>query len=102
MYEKMYSPYTDIHCKYYINDTNSRVYTNNGLSLVPFDLSSIYNSLKFMDFRNLFWVLPITIVAAFSTSTPVRPQKLLEHTWRPQRSWSSAIVVHLPAWNSPV
>ena len=28
----------------YINDINSQVYNNNGLSLVQFDLSSIYNS----------------------------------------------------------
>jgi hypothetical protein len=68
--EGMFSPYTDKQYNNYINDINSGVYTNNGLSLVQFDLSSIYNSAKFMDTEDLFLVLPITMVAAFSTSTP--------------------------------
>lgn len=67
--EGMYSPYTDKQYNNYINDINSGVYTNNGLSLVQFDLSSIYNSSKFLDTSDLFLVLPITLVAAFSTST---------------------------------
>jgi hypothetical protein len=56
-------PYTDKQYNNYINDINSGVYTNNGLSLVQFDLSSIQNS------SDLLLVLPITMVAAFSTST---------------------------------
>lgn len=68
--EGMYSPYTDKQYNNYLNDINSGVYTNNGLSLVQFDLSSIYNSSKFLDTGDLFLVLPITMVAAFSTSTP--------------------------------
>lgn len=64
-----YSPYTDKQYNSYVNDINSGVYTNNGLSLVQFDLSSIYNSSKFTDTGDLFLVLPITMVAAFSTST---------------------------------
>ena len=67
--EGMFSPYTDKQYNNYINDINSGVYTNNGLSLVQFDLSSIYNSSKFMDCGDLFLVMPITMVAAFSTST---------------------------------
>lgn len=63
-----YSPYTDKQYNSYINDINSGVYQNNGLSLVQFDLSSIYNSSKFTDTNDLFVVLPITMVAAFSTS----------------------------------
>ena len=66
--EGMYSPYTDKQYNNYVNDINSGVYTNNGLSLVQFDLSSIYNSSKFMDCSDLFLVLPITMVAAFSTT----------------------------------
>jgi hypothetical protein len=66
--EGMYSPYTDKQYNNFINDINSGVYTNNGLSLVQFDLSSIYNSSKFMDTSDLFLVLPITMVAAFSTA----------------------------------
>jgi hypothetical protein len=68
--EGQYSPYTDKQYNSYINDINSGVYPNNGLSLVQFDLSSIYNSGKFTDTADLFAVLPITMVAAYSTSTP--------------------------------
>ena len=64
-----YSPYTDKQYNSYINDINSGVYQNNGLSLVQFDLSSIYNSTKFTDTNDLFVVLPIVMVAAFSTSS---------------------------------
>lgn len=67
--ETDYSPYTDKQYNSYINDINSGVYQNNGLSLVQFDLSSIYNSQKFTDTNDLFVVLPIVMVAAFSTST---------------------------------
>lgn len=67
--ENEYSPYTDKQYNSYINDINSGVYANNGLSLVQFDLSSIYNSSRFTDCDDLFVVLPITMVAAFSTST---------------------------------
>lgn len=67
--ENEYSPYTDKQYNSYINDINSGVYQNNGLSLVQFDLSSIYNSSKFTDCNDLFCVLPIVMVAAFSTST---------------------------------
>lgn len=67
--ENEYSPYTDKQYNSYINDINSGVYQNNGLSLVQFDLSSIYNSAKFTDTSDLFAVLPIVMVAAFSTST---------------------------------
>lgn len=66
--EGMFSPYTDKQYNNYINDINSGVYTNNGLSLVQFDLSSIYNSTKFMECGDLFLVLPITMAAAFSTN----------------------------------
>lgn len=67
--ENEYSPYTDKQYNSYINDINSGVYNNNGLSLVQFDLSSIYNSSRFTDCDDLFVVLPVTMVAAFSTST---------------------------------
>jgi hypothetical protein len=67
--EGQYSPYTDKQYNNFIPDINSGVYTNNGLTLVQFDLSSIYNSSKFTDTSDLFAVIPITMVAAFSTST---------------------------------
>ena len=62
-----YSPYTDKQYNGYINDLNGGVYTNTSLSLVQFDLGQIYNSQKFTDTSDLFLVLPITLVAAFST-----------------------------------
>jgi len=67
--EDMYSPYTDKQYNNYINDINSGVYVNNGLSLVQWDLSSIYNSQKFSDTSDLFAVIPITMVAAFSSTS---------------------------------
>lgn len=67
--EGQYSPYTDKQFNSYINDINSGVYTNSGLSLVQFDLSSIYNSGKFTDVADAFVVLPIMMVAACSTNT---------------------------------
>jgi hypothetical protein len=64
-----YSPYVDKQSNGYINDINNGVYTNNSLTLVNFDLGQIYNSQKFTDTNDLFCVLPITMVAAFSTGT---------------------------------
>ena len=61
-----YSPYVDKQSNGYINDINNSVYTNNSLTLVNFDLGQIYNSQKFTDTNDLFVVLPITMVAAFS------------------------------------
>ena len=66
-----YSPYVDKQSNGYINDINNGVYTNNSLTLVNFDLGQIYNSQKFTDTNDLFCVLPITMVAAFSTGTGI-------------------------------
>jgi len=66
--EGMYSPYTDKQYNNFIPDIMSGVYTNNGLTQVQFELSSIYNSSKFTDTSDLFAVIPITMVAAFSTA----------------------------------
>ena len=69
-----FSPYVDKQQNGFINDLNSAVYTNTSLSLVQFDLGQIYNSQKYTDTNDLFLVLPITMVAAFSTgSTAVTP-----------------------------
>ena len=50
----------------YLNDINSSVYNNNGLSLVQFDLSSIYNSTGFSDSADLFLTIPIVMSAVYS------------------------------------
>ena len=63
-----YSPYNDKQWNNYINDINGGVYQSSGLSLVQFDLSSIYNSGAMTDTNDLFVVIPIIMAAAFSTS----------------------------------
>jgi hypothetical protein len=64
-----YSQYVDKQSNGHINDINNGVYTNNSLTLVNFDLGQIYNSAKFTDTNDLFYVLPITMVVAYATST---------------------------------
>ena len=64
-----YSPYIDKQSNNYINDINGGVYTNNSLSLVTFDLGQIYNSNTFTDTNDLTLVVPVTMVAAFSTGS---------------------------------
>jgi len=52
-----------------INDINSGVYSNNGLSLVQFDLSSIYNSVMFTDTNDAFLTIPIVMAATWNSGT---------------------------------
>lgn len=68
-----YSPYVDKQYNGYVNDLNSGVYTNNSLSLVQFDLGQIYNSQKYTDTNDLFLVIPITMVSAFSAGGTITP-----------------------------
>jgi len=56
----------------YINDINSGVYNNNGLSLVQFDLSSIYNSSSFSDASDLFLTIPLVMTAVYGSATPAQ------------------------------
>jgi hypothetical protein len=49
----------------YINDINNGVYASNGLTLVQFDCSSIYNSSTLIDPSQMFFVIPITYVSAY-------------------------------------
>ena len=64
-----YSAYTDKQWNY-INDINSGVYSNNsGLSLVTWDLTSIYNSAGFSDASDLYLAVPIVMCAACSSAT---------------------------------
>jgi len=54
----------------YINDINGGVYQNSsGLSLVQFDLSSIYNSTQLVDPSTMFMTIPITYVSAYASSS---------------------------------
>ena len=52
----------------YINDINSGVYSNNGLSMVQFDLSSIYNSSVMIDPSQMFVTVPICLVSAYTSN----------------------------------
>jgi hypothetical protein len=66
-----YSAYTDKQWNY-INDINGGVFANNsGLSLVQWDLTSIYNSAGFSDASDLYLAVPIVMNAAFSTDAAV-------------------------------
>ena len=61
-----YSPFTDKQWNY-INDINSGVYQNSGLTLVQWDLSSIYNSSKFSDLSECYVTIPIVLSAGIAT-----------------------------------
>jgi hypothetical protein len=67
-----YSPYMDKQYNGFINDLNGGVYTNTSLSLVQFDLGQIYNSQKFTDTNDMFMVVPVTMVAAFSDGSALK------------------------------
>ena len=54
-----------------INDINSGVYTNNGLTLVQWDLSSIYNSSSFVDVSDLYMTIPLVMVATCSNNSTI-------------------------------
>lgn len=55
----------------YVNDINGGIYSNNGLSLVQFDLSSIYNSTNLIQPDSMFLAIPITYVSASVLTTGV-------------------------------
>ena len=52
----------------FVQDINGGIYSNNGLSLVQFDLSSIYNSTNLIQPDSAFLAIPITYVTAYVTS----------------------------------
>lgn len=52
----------------FINDTNSQVYSQNSMSLVTFDLSSIFNSARWTDTNDLVLVIPTVTIGAFGTT----------------------------------
>ena len=53
----------------YINDINSGVYSGAGISLVQFDLSSIYNSATLVDMSEAYITVPIVYQLAYVSST---------------------------------
>jgi hypothetical protein len=62
----------------YINDTNSSVYSQNSMSLVTFDLSSIFNSARWTDTNDLVLVIPTVTIGAYAANNgvPVAPVTL--------------------------
>lgn len=57
-----------------INDINSGVYSNQGLTLVQFDLSSIYNSSAYTDTNDAFFAIPLVMSAQYSTGADAANQ----------------------------
>jgi len=53
----------------YISDINQGVYSGAGISLVQFDLSSIFNSSSLVDPAQMFLSIPLTYVAAYSQAS---------------------------------
>ena len=71
------TPYAQKHWNY-IQDINAGSYTSgSGLSLVQFDLSSIYNSSKLVDVSQTYLAIPITYCTAWTKTdgTTVAPTK---------------------------
>ena len=52
-----------------IPDINSNSYSNNSLTLVTFDLSSIYNSSRFTSVSEMYITIPLVRTTAFSDGT---------------------------------
>lgn len=60
------TPFSNVQFNF-INDINSGIYNNSSLSLVQFDLSSLYNSATFSNTKSHFILIPLVRVAeAFS------------------------------------
>ena len=64
------TPYSNLQWNY-INDINGGVYSGSGLSLVQFDLSSIYNSSVLVDPAKMYITVPITLVSAYTSNNTV-------------------------------
>jgi hypothetical protein len=60
-----YTPYSDKQFNF-INDINNGVYTNTSMSLIQYDLSSIYTSSRLTDTSDHYLVIPTCSVAAYS------------------------------------
>jgi len=52
----------------YINDINGGIYSNNGLTLVQFDMSSIFNSNALIDVSQMYITVPIVLTTALTSN----------------------------------
>ena len=73
----------------FIQDINSGSYSNNGLSLCQFDLSSIFNSSNLIDPSSMFLTIPITYVSAFVNSVPALIAPTIQGTTNGAGAWAS-------------
>ena len=58
-------PFTDIQYNY-VGDINQSSYTNSSLTLIQYDLTSIYNSSRFVDTKDMYLVIPTVRTCAFT------------------------------------
>jgi hypothetical protein len=65
----------------YIQDINGGIYSNNGLSLVQFDLSSIYNSTNLIQPDSAFLAIPITYVTTYVSAAGAQQAPLSASGW---------------------
>ena len=66
----------------FIQDINNGSYTSgSGLSLVQFDLSSIFNSTNLLDPSQCYFTIPITYATAFTSSSSGTPIAPLPGAW---------------------
>lgn len=64
-------PFSDYQYNY-INDINSGIYSNQSLSLIQFDLSSIYNSSRWTNTQSHFITIPIVRCAEAFSAVPAQ------------------------------
>ena len=75
------TPYTSKNFNF-VQDINSGSYTSgSGLSLVQFDLSSIYNSTKMIDPSQCYFTIPITYATAWTNSSNTTLIAPLQGAW---------------------
>jgi len=65
----------------YINDTNSSVYSQNSMSLVTFDLSSIFNSARWHNTNDFALVCTVVTIGAYETNAVAFVSPLLTQSF---------------------
>ena len=61
------TPYSNLQFQY-ISDQNNGIYTNGGLTLIQFDLSTIYNSNSLVDMNRAYLAIPIQIPSVLTAA----------------------------------
>ena len=74
------TPYTSKNWNFLQGINNGSYSSGSGLSLVQFDLSSIYNSTNLVDPSQCYLAIPITYATAFTNSSGAI-QALLKNAW---------------------